>query len=77
MPKLHSSKLQPSRLAELLIRCRAEKGFSLETVAAAIGVSHVTIANIETAKKAPRRTTRVLLEDFLRKHGYIPKAEAA
>ncbi len=64
-------------LSQLLVRCRAERRLSLEDVAAELKVSHATIANIESGLKSPRRTTRLLLEDFLRKYGYLPKLKAA
>jgi len=62
-------------LAELLVRCRAEKGLTIGDVAKSVRISPMTISNIESGKKHMRRTTRVLLEDFLRKHGYLPKRE--
>ncbi len=57
-------------LAELLVRCRAEKGLSLEDVGEAIGVSAKSVSNIERAIHALRRTTRLRLEEFLRQRGY-------
>jgi transcriptional regulator with XRE-family HTH domain len=63
-------------LAELLVRCRAERGMSLEAVAQAVGLTARGISKIERGEVAPRRTTRNRLEEFLRKHNYYPKAAA-
>jgi transcriptional regulator with XRE-family HTH domain len=65
-----------NELGELLVRCRAERHLSLEDVADAVGLSVMTLSNVETGAKSPRRTTRAKLDDFLRKHGYFAKKVA-
>lgn len=64
-------------LATLLVRCRTERDLRLEDVAAATRLTVMTISLVERGKTQPRRTTRLKLEEFLRKHGYFPKQEAA
>jgi len=73
MPGMPKTKTQPADLAELLVRCRADKNLTLEHVAKATRLSTMTISYIEARTKAPRRTTRFRIEEFLRKHGYLPK----
>jgi DNA-binding XRE family transcriptional regulator len=64
-------------LANLLVRCRTERNLRLDDVAAATGLTLMTISLVERGKTQPRRTTRAKIEDFLRKHGYFPKQVAA
>jgi transcriptional regulator with XRE-family HTH domain len=64
-------------LPELLILCRSERNMSLADVAKAVRLSVPAIADIERGVSKPRRTTRLRIVNFLRKHGYFPKAEAA
>lgn len=63
-------------LIKLLVECRTERGLSLAQVAKAIKISTVALSNIERGLSKPRRTTRLRLEQFLRKHGYFPKVAA-
>lgn len=64
-------------LAELLVRCRSERNLTLEDVAAATSLTAMTLSMFERCMGKPRRTTLLKLEEFLRKHGYFPKQEAA
>ncbi|MCI0352844.1 MAG: helix-turn-helix transcriptional regulator [Acidobacteriales bacterium] len=64
-------------LIRLLIQCRSERDISLTEVARAIRVTPAAVSNIESGKSKPRRTTRLKLEEFLRRHGYFPKVEEA
>jgi transcriptional regulator with XRE-family HTH domain len=64
-------------LADLLIRCRTERSLTLEEVAASTQLTAMTLSMIERRKGHPRRTTMLKLEEFLRKHGYFAKSEAA
>lgn len=64
----------PDDLPELLFRCRVERKLSLDDVAAAVGLTKKAIANIENRVSRPHRVNRVRIEEFLRKHGYFPKA---
>lgn len=73
MPKLQA---RDAELGELLVQCRAERNLSLEDVATAVGLSVMTLSNVEAGRKSPRRTTRAKLEAFLRKHGYFTKKVA-
>lgn len=66
-----------NELATLLLRCRTERKMTLEQVAKAVGITKKTVSNIERRLFSPRRTTRLRLVEFLRKHGYFPKSEAA
>jgi transcriptional regulator with XRE-family HTH domain len=66
-----------SDVPNLLLRCRSERNLSLEEVGNAVGLSKRQVANIELGISKPRRTTRMRIEIFLRKHGYFPKPEAA
>lgn len=63
-------------LAALVVRCRTEKGLSLEQVGEAVGLSGKTVSNIELGRSAARRTTRAALEKFLRECGYGADAKA-
>jgi transcriptional regulator with XRE-family HTH domain len=62
-------------MAELLVRCRTERNLTLEDVAAASGLTAMTLSMLERRKGRPRRTTLLKLEEFLRKHGYFPKLQ--
>lgn len=73
MPKLQT---KDEELGELLVRCRAERNLSLEDIAKAVGLSVMTLSNVEAGRKMPRRTTRAKLEAFLHKHGYFVKKVA-
>ncbi|HEV1286514.1 MAG TPA: helix-turn-helix domain-containing protein [Bryobacteraceae bacterium] len=57
-------------LPDALIDCRARHFLTLEDVASAVGVSRASISNIERRICQPKRTTRLLLVEFLRKRGY-------
>lgn len=63
-------------LVTLLIQCRSERDLSLEDVAKVIRISIKGLSNIERKLSKPRRTTRLRIETFLRKHGYFPKVAA-
>jgi transcriptional regulator with XRE-family HTH domain len=64
-------------LTKLLVECRTERSLTLAQVAKAVKISTVALANIERGLSKPRRTTRLRLVQFLQKHGYFPKLEAA
>lgn len=64
-------------LPELLLQCRTERNLTLEDVGSSIGVSKQTVSSFETRRTQLRRTNRMRLVHFLRKHGYFPKTEAA
>jgi transcriptional regulator with XRE-family HTH domain len=70
------SKTYRSDVPDLLLRCRSERNLSLKEVGKAVGLSDRQVANIELGISKPRRTTRMRIEAFLRKHGYFPKPEA-
>jgi transcriptional regulator with XRE-family HTH domain len=61
-------------LPELLFRCRTDRKLTLEQVAAAVSLSKKAISNIERRISTPMRVNRARIEEFLRKHGYFPKA---
>lgn len=63
-------------LSEMLVLCRTERNLRLEDVAKATGLTLMTLSLVERQKTNPRRTTRLRLENFLRKHGYFPKEAA-
>lgn len=62
-------------LVRLLVRCRVDRKMTLTHVARAIGMSVGAISQIERSRTKPNRTTRLKLEDFLRRHGYFPKTD--
>jgi transcriptional regulator with XRE-family HTH domain len=66
-----------AELIQLLIQCRTERGLTQPDVARSLRLSVATISNIENGVAKPRPTTRLKLVQFLRKHGYFPKEEAA
>lgn len=68
---------QQSDLASLLLQCRSDLRLSMESVARATKLSKKTLSNIELRLHKPRRTTFVRLKEFLAKHGYFVKEEAA
>lgn len=72
-----ASQGSPTELSRLLVQCRAERNLRLEDVAKATGLTVMTISMVERGHSHLRRTTRLKLEDFLRKHNYFPKTEAA
>lgn len=66
-----------TELIQLLVQCRTERGLTLPDIAKTLRLSVGTLSNIERGVANPRRTTRLKLEQFLRKHGYFLKQEAA
>lgn len=66
-----------SDLPEVLVRCRTERNLRLDDVSRATGLTVMTLSLIERRKSPGRRTTLLKIEEFLRKHGYFPKLEAA
>lgn len=64
-------------LIRLLVQCRTERRLTLIDVAKALKMSVGAISNLERGMAKPRRTTRLKLENFLRKHGYFPKMQEA
>jgi len=61
-------------LPDLIEKFRAERCLSLKRAAKAFGISDASLWAIERRISQPRRTTRLRIEECLRKHGYYPKA---
>lgn len=64
-------------LPDLLLRCRSDRRLTLQDVADAIGVSKQAVSSFEARKSRLRRTTKLRLVEFLRKHGYFAKVTEA
>lgn len=76
MPK--TFEVDKEHLGSLLLRCRAERKLSLEQVAKALRLSQTAVSQIERGvTKNPNRSSRLRIVQFLNKHGYFPKTEAA
>jgi transcriptional regulator with XRE-family HTH domain len=60
-------------LGAALARCRAEKKLRLADVAKELDLGVATLSRIERGDGNLHRTTQLVLEDFLRKCGYLPK----
>lgn len=58
----------------LLLRLRAARGFSLRRVARETKLDPTGLSRIERGITSPRRTTRIRLEQFLRKYGAFRRA---
>jgi transcriptional regulator with XRE-family HTH domain len=71
---MNSNKHKQDDLAALLLRCRADRKLSLDDVAKAVGLTKKALGSIEQGQSRPRRVNRLRIEEFLRKHGYFPKA---
>jgi transcriptional regulator with XRE-family HTH domain len=69
------SKTDP--LPEMLLRCRVAHDMTLEDAARACGLTLMTLSYVERGIRMPRRDTRLRIENFLAKHGFVVPKKVA